>query len=149
VVAEEYIAKKTREGLAPITLAKARWLLELLAGKIGSRPIAEITAPELLSALRTVEQRGNLETARRMRSFAGRVFRYGIATNRCERDFSADLRDALITPSVTHRAAILKPAGIGALLRAIEKYSGYPSTALSLRLAPRVFVRPGERPSAP
>ncbi len=143
-VAEEYIAKKAREGLAPVTLAKARWLLDLLAKKLGARPIAAITAPHLLIALRAVEGRGNLETARRMRSFAGRVFRYGVATGRCERDLSVDIRDALTAPTVTHRAAILHPIGVGQLLRAIEAYGGQPSTALALRLAPHVFVRPGE-----
>ena len=143
-VAEEYIAKRAREGLAAVTLAKSRWLLDMLAPKVGARPIAQITASELLAALRTVEQRGNLETARRMRSFAGRVFRYGIATSRCERDLSTDIRDALTAPTVIHRAAILKPAAVGALLRAIEGYTGQPSTALALRLAPHVFVRPGE-----
>jgi hypothetical protein len=143
-VAEEYIAKKEREGLAPVTLSKARWLLQLLASRIGSRPIAELTAPELLAALRVVEVRGNLETARRMRSFAGRVFRYGIATGRAERDLSADIRDALTAPTVTHRAAILEPAGVGKLLRAIEEYGGQASSVLALKLAPHVFVRPGE-----
>ena len=143
-VADEYIAKKEREGLAAVTLAKARWLLKLLAVKIGGRPIAEITAPELLLALRAVEKQDKLETARRMRSFAGRVFRYGLATGRCERNIAADLLGALTTPTVTHRAAILKPAAVGALLRAIEGYTGQPSTALALRLAPHVFVRPGE-----
>ena len=143
-VAEEYIAKKTREGLAEVTLTKARWLLRLLAAKIGSRPIAQITAPELLVALRRVEGQDKLETARRMRSFAGRVFRYGLATGRCERNIAADLQGALTTPTVTHRAAILKPAAVGSLLRAIEGYTGQPSTALALRLAPHVFVRPGE-----
>lgn len=143
-VAEEYIAKKEREGLAPVTLSKARWLSQLLAPKIGSRPIAELTAPELLAALRVVEGRGNLETARRMRSFAGRVLRYGIATGRAERDLSADIRDALTAPKVTHRAAILEPAGVGKLLRAIEEYGGQPSTLFALKLAPHVFVRPGE-----
>lgn len=143
-VAEEYIAKKEREGLAAVTLNKARWLLKLLAVKIGTRPIAQIAAPELLSALRRVEGQEKLETARRMRSFAGRVFRYGLATGRCERNVAADLQGALTTPTVTHRAAILKPAAVGALLRAIEGYTGQPSTALALRLAPHVFVRPGE-----
>jgi len=143
-VGEEYIAKKAREGLAPVTLRKARWFLQLLAPKIGSRPIMEITPPELLAALRTVEERGNLETARRMRSFAGRVFRYGIATGRAERDLSSDIRDALTAPKVTHRAAILDPAAVGGLLRAIEAYGGHSSTVLALRLAPHVFVRPGE-----
>ncbi len=143
-IADEYIAKKAREGLAQVTLAKARWLLSLLAPKVGSRPIVEITVPELLAALRPVEQRGNLETARRMRSFAGRVFRYAIATGRAERDLSSDIRGALTAPTVTHRAAILEPAAVGALLRAIEGYGGQSSTLLALRLAPHVFVRPGE-----
>lgn len=143
-VAEEFIAKREREGLTAVTLSKARWLLELLASKIGPRPIAQISAPELLLALRAVEKRGNLETARRMRSFAGRVFRYGLATGRCERNVAADLIGALTAPTVTHRAAILKPSAVGALLRAIEGYSGQPSTTLALRLAPHVFVRPGE-----
>ncbi|HET7086035.1 MAG TPA: integrase arm-type DNA-binding domain-containing protein [Rhizomicrobium sp.] len=143
-IADEYIAKKEREGLAQVTLEKARWLLKLLALKIGSRPISEISVPELLAALRTVEQRGNLETARRMRSFAGRVFRYAIATGRAERDLSSDIRGALTAPTVTHRAAILDPVAVGALLRAIDDYGGQPSTALALRLAPHVFVRPGE-----
>jgi integrase len=143
-VAEEFIAKREREGLAAVTLVKARWLLELLATKIGTRPIAQVSAPELLLALRAVEKRGNLETARRMRSFAGRVFRYGLATGRCERNVAADLLGALTAPTVTHRAAILKPSAVGALLRAIEGYTGQPSTTLALRLAPHVFVRPGE-----
>jgi integrase len=143
-IADEYIAKKAREGLAQVTLAKARWLLSLLAPKIGSRPIVEITVPELLAALRTVEQRGNLETARRMRSFAGRVFRYAIATGRAERDLSSDIRGALTAPTVTHRAAILDPVAVGALLRAVEGYGGQFSTVLALRIAPHVFVRPGE-----
>ncbi len=143
-VADEYITKREREGIAAVTVTKARWLLRLLAVKIGNRPIAEITAPELLTALRAVESQDKLETARRMRSFAGRVFRYGLATGRCERNVAADLLGALTAPTVTHRAAILKPAAVGALLRAIEGYTGQPSTALALRLAPHVFVRPGE-----
>jgi integrase len=143
-VAEEFIAKREREGLAAVTLAKSRWLLRLLTAQIGGRAIAQITAPELLAVLRKVEGQDKLETARRMRSFAGRVFRYGVATGRCERNIAADLLGALTTPTVTHRAAILKPAAVGALLRAIDGYTGQPSTALALRLAPHVFVRPGE-----
>jgi len=143
-VANEYIEKKEREGLAAITIGKAKWLLKLLESGLRGRPIAEITAQELLGAIRKVEKQGNLETARRMRSFAGRVFRYGVATGRAERDLSVDIRDALTTPTVTHRAAILDAAGAGALMRAIEGYSGQPSTHLALRMAPHVFVRPGE-----
>jgi integrase len=72
------------------------------------------------------------------------VFRYAIATGRAERDPSIDLRGALIAPKVIHRAAIVDPAGIGALLRAIEDYDGLPLTKAALKLAPLVFVRPGE-----
>ncbi len=72
------------------------------------------------------------------------VFRYAIATGRAERDVSVDLRGALTTPKVTHRAAIVDPAGIGALLRAIDGYDGLLVTKFALRLAPLVFVRPGE-----
>jgi len=78
-VAEEYIGKRERDGLAEVTISKSRWLLRLLSPAIGTRPIAEISAQELLSAIRRVEAKGNYETARRMRSLAGRIFRYGIA----------------------------------------------------------------------
>ena len=83
----------------PVTLAKARWLLKLMAPEIGARPVSEITAQKLrCRQLPKVEGQGNLETARRMRSFAGRVFRYGIATGRAERDPSSDIRGALPAP---------------------------------------------------
>lgn len=143
-IADEYIEKKEREGLAPVTLTKARWLSERLCAKIGRQPVAEITVQELLVPLRAAEQEGNLETARRMRSFAGRVFRYAIATGRAERDLSFDIRGALTAPKVTHRAAILDADEVGPLLRAIDDYGGHASTVFALQLAPHVFVRPGE-----
>jgi len=95
-------------------------LLDFAYPAIGERPVAEISAPELLAVLRKVESRGRYETARRLRSTCGMVFRYAIATGRAERDPSADLRGALIAPKAIHRAAIVDPAGIGALLRSIE-----------------------------
>lgn len=143
-VASELLEKLEREGLAEVTLAKKRWLLDFAYSSIGDRPIDKITAPELLSVLRRVEAGGRYETARRLRSTCGMVFRYAIATGRAERDVSIDLRGALTTPKVTHRAAIVDPAGIGALLRAIDGYDGLLLTTHALRLAPLVFVRPGE-----
>ena len=143
-VAGELLEKLEREGLAGVTLAKKRWLLDFAYPLIGDRLVDKITAPELLSVLRRVEARGRYETARRLRSTCGMVFRYAIATGRAERDVSIDLRGALTTPKVTHRAAIVDPAGIGALLRAIDGYDGLLVTKLALRLAPLVFVRPGE-----
>ena len=143
-VAGELLEKLEREGLAGVTLGKKRWLLDFAYPLIGDRLVDKITAPELLSVLRRVEARGRYETARRLRSTCGMVFRYAIATGRAERDVSIDLRGALTTPKVTHRAAIVDPAGIGALLRAIDGYDGLLVTKLALRLAPLVFVRPGE-----
>jgi integrase len=144
VVGLELLDKLEREGRAPATLTKTQWLLEFAFAAFGERPVGQIAAPEILVALRHIEARGKYETARRLRSTCGMVFRYAIATGRAERDPSADLRGALTTPTVNHRAAILEPKAIGALLRAIDGFAGYAATALALRLAPLVFVRPGE-----
>ena len=143
-VAEEVLAKQEKEKRADATLTKKRWLLDFAYPALGDRPIAEITALEVLSVLRQVEARGRYETARRLRSTCGMVFRYAVATGRAERDPSADLRGALTSPKVSHRAAIVDPVGIGALLRAIDGYDGLSVTKAALRLAPLVFVRPGE-----
>lgn len=143
-VAGEYIEKSEREGRADVTIGKARWLLSLLEPALGARPIDEITPVELLAALKRIEAKGHLETARRMRSFASRVFRYAVATARASADPAAALRGALVAPKVTHHSAILDAKGVGALLRAIDGYDGQPMTQLALKLAPHVFVRPGE-----
>jgi integrase len=94
--------------------------------------------------LRRVEARGRYETARRLRSTCGMVFRYAISTGRAQRDPSVELRGALISPQIKHRAAVVDPASIGGLLRAIDGYDGVATTKAALRLAPLVFVRPGE-----
>jgi integrase len=143
-VAEEVLLKLEREGRAEASLAKWRWLLKFAYQAVGERAVAEVTAPELLSPLRKLEGRGRYETARRVRSTCGMVFRYAIATGRAQRDPSADLRGALTAPKVVHRSAIVDPVGIGALLRAIDHYDGLPLTKAALKLAPLVFVRPGE-----
>jgi integrase len=143
-VAEEVISKLEREGRAHVTLTKKRWLLDFAFPAFGDRPVAEITARELLTLLREIEGRGLYETAKRLRSTCGMVFRYAVATGRAERDPSGDLRGALTTHQVSHRATIVDPAGIGALLRAIDGFDGQPTTQAALRLAPYVFVRPGE-----
>lgn len=143
LVAEEYIQKMEREGKSPATLKKARWFLELLGG-IAKRPIASVTPHELLDVLKRVERRGHHETALRLRSFAGRVFRYGFATLRTERNPADILRGALTVPRVKHHAAIVEPKKVGELLRAIDGYQGRPETLHALRIAPHVFLRPGE-----
>jgi integrase len=143
-VAEELIAKLEREGRAQATLNKTTWLLKFAYRGFGARRIAEITARDLLALLREVEGRGRYETARRLRSTCGMVFRYGIATGRAERDPSMDLRGALTAPQVNHRATIIDPKSIGGLLRAIDGFDGQPTTRAALRLAAYTFVRPGE-----
>lgn len=143
-VAEELIAKREREGLKEVTTGKARWFLSLLAADLGSRPIAEVEAFELLAALKKIEASGRLETAKRLLAFVGRVFRYAVATTRAKRDIAADLRGALVAPTVKNHAAIIDPVAVGALLRAIDGFDGQPVTIWALRLAPHVFVRPGE-----
>ncbi len=111
---------------------------------LGARPVSEITAPELLSALRRIEGRGAGETAHRALQNCGQVFRYAIATGRAERDPSADLKGALAPIKGKHFAAITDPREIAGLLLAIEAYRGSVVVQCALRLAPLVFVRPGE-----
>ncbi len=111
---------------------------------LGSRQINEIKAPELLSVLRRAESRGALELAHRLRAIAGQVFRYALATGRAERNPSADLRGALPPPKVEHYAAIIDPKEVAPLLRALDGYQGGFVVKCALRLAPLLFVRPGE-----
>lgn len=144
LVAEEWIAKQEREGLAEITLSKIHWLLAKAYPKLGNRPIAKITAQEVLTVLRSVEATGRYESARRMRSVLSRVFRYAIATTRAEHDPARDLRGALTVPKAQHLAAITTEKGAGALMRAIEGYTGHAVTLFALRLSAHLFVRPGE-----
>jgi integrase len=143
-VAEELIAKRETEGVSPRTLEKYRWLLKLLGSEFGRRPVTEISPAELLHELKHHEKRGRFETAKRLRSFASRVFRYAAATARAERDPAQMLLGALIQPRVKHFAAITDPVAFGGLLRAIEDYEGDPAVMHALRLTPHLFQRPGE-----
>lgn len=111
---------------------------------IGKRPIGEIKAPELLTVLRRIEERGAVDTAHRASQNCGQVFRYAVATGRAERDPTGDLRGAIPPTKQTHHASITDPREIGALLRAIDAYEGGLIVRCALRLSPLVFVRPGE-----
>lgn len=137
--------KNGRAALAVATLDKARWIFEaLLFPYLGQRPISKITSPELLQVLRRIEIRGRRETCHRAKQRCGQVFRYAIATGRAERDVAADLRGALAPVITNHHAAITHPAAIGELLRSIDGYRGHIVTHCALKLAPLLFVRPGE-----
>jgi integrase len=111
---------------------------------IGGKPIAEVSAPELLNILRQIEGRGALDTAHRALQNCSQIFRYGIATGRCDRDPAIDLRGALPPARHEHFAAITEPTEVGELLRAIDGFRGTLVVQSALRLAPLLFVRPGE-----
>ncbi len=143
-VADEWLVKVERENRSAATMKKLRWLLDFINASIGRRPIASITAQELLVMLRKMEGKGKYETAKRLRSTCSQIFRYAIATARAERDVAADLRGALIAPQPVHRAAITGAHEAGGLLRAIEAFEGHVNTRAALCLLPHVFVRPGE-----
>ncbi len=111
---------------------------------IGSRPVTRITAPQLLETLRRIEQRGALETAYRILSYCSQVFRYAIATGRATYNPSGDLRGALPPVKGKHFASITEPNEVAKLLRTLDGYQGTLPVRCALRLAPLVFVRPGE-----
>jgi integrase len=111
---------------------------------IGARPIADISAPELLTVIRRIESRGALETAHRARTKCGQVLRYAVATGRCQGDPSRDLRGALPPVKAGHFAATTDPPRLAEILRAMDGYAGTLTVRCALRLAPLVFVRPGE-----
>jgi hypothetical protein len=111
---------------------------------IGKRPIAELTTPDVLNVLQRIEKRGAIDTTHRAHQNCAQVFRYAIATSRTAVDPSAALKGAFTTPKERHLAAITDPKAVGGLIRAIDGYDGEPVTKAALKLAPMVFVRPGE-----
>ena len=144
VVAREWFAKHS-PGWAPTHADKIIKRLENdVFPWVGKRPIADINAPELLKMLRRIEGRGALDTAHRAHQNCGQVFRYAIATGRASRDPSVDLRGALPPAKHEHFASITEPAKVGELLRAIDAFQGTFVVQCALRLAPMLFVRPGE-----
>lgn len=143
-VAQAWLAK-TKALRAESTDAKVQgWLKNDVLPAIGRLPIAEITPRDVLDLVRKVEKRGAIDSATRMKQLCGQIFRYAVAEGSAERDVTADLRGALAVRRTVHLAAITEPAKVGALLRAIHGYSGHPVTVAALKLAPLLFVRPGE-----
>lgn len=144
-VAREWLALKADE-LAPVTFNKARWMLEVFAFPyIGSKPLTGIEPPDVLYALRKVEASGKLETLHRVKGRISEVFRFAIADGRATTDPTRDLRGAIKSKrAVKHLAALTDPKEVGALLCAIDGYRGTAETCAALKLAPLLFVRPGE-----
>lgn len=143
VVGREWLAKRGKKSEAG-DKRLIRLLEKDLIPHIGSRPVSEITPPELLRALRKVESRGAVETAHRAKQCASQIFRYAVATGRAERDPSADLRGALASPTKQHFSSMTNPKEVGPLLAALHNYRGTPVVMAALKLTPLLFCRPGE-----
>lgn len=131
--------------MAAGTHNKARWMLEFAYPFIGDKPMGEIQPPDVLQALRAIERTGKLETMHRVKARISEVFRYAIATGRAISDPCRDLRGAIKAKRPTrHFAALIEPAAVADLLRAIDGYHGTPEVCAALKLSPLLFVRPGE-----
>lgn len=142
-VADELLEKLAREKKAPVTIEKRRWMLKELAKDLCPRPIAAISPAEILACLRTVEAKGHLESARRLRASIGQVMRLGVATNRVASDPTPALRGAIAAPKVTHRAAITDKAGAARLMLAVQTYDREVVKA-AMQIMAYAFPRPGE-----
>lgn len=144
MLALEWVQVRGR-GWGPKYRKKIDWILgKNLFPWIGSRPISEITSPELLMALRKIEARGAFETARKTKQIAGLVFRFAISTGRALSDPSQSLKEALTVPVIKHRAAITNPKEVGPFLRMLHGYKGTHVVRAALQLSPLLFVRPVE-----
>ena len=144
IIAREWFAKNKESWVDTHAEKIIRRLENYIFPIIGGRPVNHVTAPELLKALREVEAKGIPDVAHRALQDCSRIFRYAIATGRGERDTAADLRGALVPVKSENLASIIEPKAIGALLRDIDAYTGNVIVCAALRMAPYVFVRPGE-----
>jgi integrase len=143
-VAEEYLEQLSERGAAETTRDKNRWMLQQLAAPLSKRPIAEITAAEVLDVLKRIEKSGRRETAKKLRGSIGRVFRLAVATLRATTDPTVALRGALLPPKVQHRAAIIDERRLGELMCSIDEYDGWPTIRAALQLIALTMTRPGD-----
>ena len=143
-VAREWLIKTAASRKDTTQLKVTTWLEKDVFPFIGTMPIAKIGPRDVLGALRIMEGRGSLDSVQRVKQVCGQVFRYAVASGSAERDVTQDLKGALTTATPSHFAAITDPKQAGNLMRSIFDYSGHPYTVAALKLAPLVFVRPGE-----
>lgn len=144
VVAREWLDKTASDRSANTLVKVLGWLEHDLFPYLGKMPIAAIEATDVLAAVRKMEARGAVASAHRVKQLCGQVCRYAVAVGAAKRDVTADLRGALTVVAKGHFAAITEPKRVGALMRSIFDYKGYPAAVAALKLAPLVFVRPGE-----
>ncbi|MDO9269399.1 MAG: integrase arm-type DNA-binding domain-containing protein [Methylobacter sp.] len=143
IIAREWGARKV-DTWADKNNRSKRMLERNIFPWLGSKPITDILPKDILECLRRVEDRGTIETAHRTLQICGQVYRYAVATGRAERDITPDLRGSLPPAKGEHFAAITEPKQVAELLRAIDSYQGSLPAVCALKLAPLVFVRPGE-----
>lgn len=144
VVAQEWFAKQQPSWVESHASRVIARLQTDVFPWIGARPIAGITAPDYLSVFRRIEERGAVETAHRVKSICGQVHRYAVATGRADSDPTSALKGALSPVNARHFAAVTEPKQVTELLRVIDGYTGTFPVACALKIAPYVFVRPGE-----
>lgn len=140
-IANEWMAK---QDFAESTVKGQQRLLDVINQHIGKIPVHEIKAMDILKVCRIYEKEEKLETAKKVKVKCGQVLRYAVSIGLCERDVTQDLKGAISPPKVTHMAALVEPKDFALLLNDIDHYEGSAITRYALRIAPLVFVRPGE-----
>lgn len=143
-VAAEWLEREAKTDAPKTTLRKSIIWEKHVKPSLGPLPIGTLEPVQILDALRPLDRRGTHETAHRAKHMIGQILRYAVATGRAARDVSADVSDALTPVTVRHYPSLTDPAKIGALLRAIDGCDGFAPVCAALKLAPYVFVRPGE-----
>ena len=144
-IAAKLVAKKRKAGKAEVTIAKMEWILRKVEGDLGSRPITSITTQDIVRCLVKEEEAENFETARRMRTVIGEVFRYAMQNGLTDKDPVHATRGTVATHKPKHFAAILKPERVGEMLRLIDDYATRNVvTGSALQLMALLYSRPGE-----
>lgn len=144
VIGREWLEKFSVQWTDKHQMKIQRWFEKDVFPLLGKKEIKDAAPSDLLKVVRRVEARGAVDTAHRILQVCGQLWRYAVATGRAERDISQDLRGAIPPAKETHLGAITDPQEIGALLRNIEDYNGSAVVKMALKIAPFVFVRPGE-----
>lgn len=144
-IALEWYETMHKHEVGPTTHPKNLRRMEMhIFPHLGRMPIRQITPPDVLKVLRRVEAKGHVDNAHRLKTIISQVFRYAVGIGKVERDVTADLRGLLRSPDVKHHAAIVTPDELGNLLRAMWGYTGTPTVCAALKLAPMLFLRPGD-----
>jgi integrase len=144
LVAAAWLADTAADRKPDTQTKVTNWLLRDVYPSLGSKPISAIAPRDVLATIRVIEARGAVDSAHRIKQLIGQVMRYAVSTGAAERDVTQDLKGALKVAVKSHHAAITEPKQAGALMRAIYSHQGQQTTMVALKLAPLVFVRPGE-----